>query len=98
MTTTPAMTQSRMAAPPTAWAAKSDPNSHPEPMIEVSDAQAAPMKPISRFSPVSTGATAVVGASVLLAILDPFSGHAPWGRWSPACRIAFAGERCVCVE
>jgi hypothetical protein len=41
-------------------------------MIEVSDAQAAPMKPMSRFSPVSTGAVAVTTASVLLAILDPF--------------------------
>jgi hypothetical protein len=46
-------------------------------MIEVSDAQAAPMKPISRFSPVSVGLTVVVAASTLLAILDPFSDRAP---------------------
>ena len=33
----------------------SAPNSQPEPMIEVSDAQVAPIRPISRFRPTSVG-------------------------------------------
>ena len=45
MTAIPAMTQQIMAADPTACAAKYEPNSQPEPMIEVSDAQVAPIKP-----------------------------------------------------
>ena len=40
---------------PAACAANSAPNSQPEPMIEVSDAQVAPIKPISRFRPTSVG-------------------------------------------
>ena len=55
MTTTPAMIQPRTAAPPTACAANSAPNSQPEPMIEVSDAQVAPISPISRLRPTSVG-------------------------------------------
>ena len=75
---TPAMIQSRMAAPPTACAAKSEPNSQPEPMIEVSDAQVAPISPISRLSPTSAGlVTATPEASV--AMCDPFSDRAPQG-------------------
>jgi hypothetical protein len=42
-------------------------------MIEVSDAQVAPMKPISRFRPTSVGVAAVAPTdSVLLAMLIPF--------------------------
>ena len=55
MTMTPAMTQSRTAAPPTACAANSAPNSQPEPMIDVSDAQVAPISPSSRLRPTSAG-------------------------------------------
>ena len=46
MTTTPAMTQASRAAVPAACAASNAPNSQPEPMIEVSDAQVAPIKPM----------------------------------------------------
>src|SRR5436190_24061510 len=60
MTTTPAMAQAKTAAPPTACAAKSEPNSQPEPMIEVSDAQVAPTNPISRLRPTSVGRVGVV--------------------------------------
>src|SRR3954451_20313722 len=55
MTTTPAITQSRIAAPPISTAAVSGANSQPEPMIEVSEAQVAPTSPSSRLSPTSAG-------------------------------------------
>src|SRR5215472_7900064 len=69
MTTTPAMTQSRMAAPPINTAAVSGANSQPEPMMEVSDAQAAPISPISRLRPTSAGLVTVVTDSV--AMIEP---------------------------
>ena len=75
ITMTPAMTQARTAAPPTACAANSAPNSHPEPMIEVSDAQVAPISPSSRLRPTSVGwvtATPVVS----VAMVDLFSDRA----------------------
>ena len=78
MTMMPAMTQPIRAAVPAAWAANSAPNSQPDPMIEVSDAQVAPIRPISRFRPTSAGfvtATPVVS----VAMLDPFSDRAPQG-------------------
>src|SRR5215469_13859794 len=56
MMMTPARIQARTAAPPIATAAKYDPNSQPEPMMEVSDAQVAPISPISRRRPTSVGA------------------------------------------
>ena len=42
---TPAIAQESKAAVPTAWAANSEPNSQPEPMIDVSDDQMAPIEP-----------------------------------------------------
>jgi len=54
-----------------ACAAYSAPNSQPEPMIELSDAQTAPMKPISRFSPTSVGLVTVAPAEpVSVAMID----------------------------
>ena len=95
MTMTPAITQPSRAAVPAACAARNAPNSQPEPMIEVSDAQVAPMKPMSRFRPTSVGVTAVAPtASVLLAMLDPFSDRAPWGGCHPRVGSSrYAGER-----
>ena len=55
MTAIPATIQQMMAADPTAAAAKYEPNSQPEPMIEVSDDQVAPISPISRLRPTSAG-------------------------------------------
>ena len=55
MAATPPMTQAMIAAGPAYWAANSAPNSQPEPMMELSDDQTAPMNPISRFSPTSAG-------------------------------------------
>src|ERR1700748_2036698 len=52
-------------------------------MIEVSDAQVAPISPSSRFSPTSGGAAVVAAASVLLLIPDPFSDRAPQGGCHP---------------
>src|ERR1700760_888493 len=52
-------------------------------MIEVSDAQVAPISPSSRFSPTSAGAAVVAAASVLLLIPDPFSDRAPQGGCHP---------------
>ena len=53
MIATPAMTQPSSAAVPAAAAASQAPNSQPEPMIDVSDAQVAPISPISRLRPTS---------------------------------------------
>src|SRR5487761_1854879 len=58
ITATPPMTQPKMAAVPAACAANSEANSHPEPMIEVSDDQMAPISPISRLRPTSAGLVA----------------------------------------
>ena len=80
MMTIPAMIHASRAAVPAACAARNAPKSQPEPMIEVSDAQVAPIKPISRFRPTSVGTEAEAPtASVLLAMLDPFSDRAPQG-------------------
>src|SRR6478672_2387703 len=51
----PAMTQARMADVPAEYAPFHEPNSQPEPMIEVTDAHVAPMNPISRLRPTSVG-------------------------------------------
>ncbi len=64
MTATPAMTQPSSAAVPAAAAASQAPNSQPEPMMEVSEAQVAPISPISRRRPTSVGFVAVGGALV----------------------------------
>src|SRR5690242_10869307 len=98
MTTTPAMSQARMAAPPTACAAKSAPNSQPEPMIDVSDAQVAPISPSSRLRPTSVGVVTATPA-VSAAMCHPFSDHAPQGV-PPAVRDPRRelGERLVCPE
>jgi hypothetical protein len=73
-TATPPMTQAMIAAGPAACAAYSAPNSQPEPMIELSDAQTAPMKPISRFSPTSAGLVTVAPAEpVSVAMIDSSS-------------------------
>ena len=95
MMTTPAMIHASRAAAPAACAARNAPNSQPEPMIEVSDAQVAPIRPMSRFRPTSVGVTAVAPTdSVLLAMLDPFSDRAPWGGCHPRVGSSrYAGER-----
>jgi hypothetical protein len=72
----PAMTQAMTAAPPTACAANSAPNSQPEPMIDVSDAQVAPISPSSRLKPTSVGVVTATPA-VSAAMCHPFSDHAP---------------------
>ncbi len=59
MTAMPPMTQPSRAIGPAACAANSAPNSQPEPMMEVSDAQVAPINPISRLRPTSDGAVGV---------------------------------------
>jgi len=71
MTTTPATTQSMTAPPPISSAAVSGANSQPEPMIDVSDAQVAPIRPISRLRPTSVGLV-----SVATAMFEPSSGSA----------------------
>jgi hypothetical protein len=58
-------------------------NSHPEPMIELSDAQIAPMSPISRFSPTSAGrvteaalvSVAMIDSSFLVSIVPRGACH-----------------------
>src|SRR5213082_1001242 len=98
MTTTPAMSQARTAAPPTACAANSAPNSQPEPMIDVSDAQVAPISPSSRLKPTSVGFVTATPA-VSAAMCHPFSDHAPQGV--PAAvrdPRRELGERLVCPE
>src|SRR5215471_4013290 len=66
MMMTPAMTQARMDAPPTASGA----NSQPEPMMDVSDAQVAPISPSSRLRPTSVGLVSTV-TSVAMIDLSP---------------------------
>src|SRR6516165_6760842 len=72
--TTPAMTQATTDAPPTAIAANSGVNSQPEPMMDVSDAQVAPISPSSRLRPTSAGLTSTV---VSVAMIDLFPDRAP---------------------
>src|SRR6516164_8931002 len=67
ITTTAATTQSTTAPPPISSAAVSGANSQPEPMIDVSDAQVAPISPSSRLRPTSVGvvtATPAVSAAM----------------------------------
>src|SRR5712691_9110713 len=78
ITTTPAMSQSRTAAPPTNSAAVSGANHQPEPMIDVSDAQAAPIRPNSRLRPTSAGLVTVATDS--LAMIEPSFGSAYVGH------------------
>ena len=68
ITTTPATIQSTTAPPPISSAAVSGAYSQPEPMIEVSEAQVAPISPISRLRPTSAGLV-----SVATAMLEPSS-------------------------
>src|ERR1700727_3432694 len=55
MTMTPAMPQASNAAVPAAWTANSEPNSHPDPISDVSEDQIAPTRPTSRRRPTSAG-------------------------------------------
>jgi hypothetical protein len=76
MTAMPPMIQAMTAAPPIATAAKYDPNSQPDPMIEVSEAQVAPISPISLLKPTSPGFMACDN----LAMIDSsFLDRAPGG-------------------
>jgi hypothetical protein len=51
----PPMPQARRAEVPVEYEAFQAPKSHPDPMIEVTDAQVAPTSPISRLRPTSVG-------------------------------------------
>jgi hypothetical protein len=64
-----------MAAGPAAVTARNAPNSHPEPIIEVSDAQVAPISPISRRRPTSAGLL----SDTVSDIIDLFPHRAPEG-------------------
>src|SRR6185437_10498127 len=55
MTMTAATIQASQAPPPISSTAVSGANSQPEPMIDVSDAQVAPIRPNSRLRPTSAG-------------------------------------------
>src|SRR5580698_861247 len=84
MTMTPAMTHPSKAAVPAACAANSAPKSQPEPMMEVSEAQVAPISPISRRRPTSAGlvrGTPVDPVSV--AMIDALFSILPRGACSP---------------
>jgi hypothetical protein len=73
----PAMAQARRAPVPVAYAAFHEPNSQPDPMIEVTDAQVAPISPISRFRPTSAGRVSMGTAAVAMSNL--LSGPHTWG-------------------
>jgi hypothetical protein len=94
MITTPAMSQAMTAAPPTACAANSAPNSQPEPIIDVSDAQVAPTSPSSRLRPTSVGRVTTT-PDVSVAMSDPFPvvprGAGPVGP-AAAMRDLFPGR------
>src|SRR5215831_19282249 len=78
MITIPAMIQAMMDAPPTAIAANSGVNSQPEPMMDVSDAQVAPIRPSSRLRPTSAGL--VSAATDSDAMSEPSFGFAYVGH------------------
>src|SRR5260221_13227869 len=79
----PAATHAQIGAGPGYGAAKYEPNSQPEPMIEVSDAHMAPINPISRFRPTSTGL--VDTAEVSVAMIEP-SFRSTYKKLTPASR------------
>ena len=79
----PAMIQARMDPPPISSAANSGAKSQPEPMIDVSDAQVAPISPSSRFRPTSVGLVTVTGVSV--AMIDALFSIVPRGACRPPC-------------
>src|SRR5271165_842953 len=80
----PAMTHPSKAAVPAACAANSAPNSQPEPMMEVSDAQVAPISPISRRRPTSAGwLTGAPADPVSVAMIDALFSILPRGACSP---------------
>ena len=85
----PAMTQAMTAAPPTACAANSAPNSQPEPMIDVSDAQVAPISPSSRLRPTSAGFVTATPAVSVLPCAIPFP-IMPRRACQPRCEILAA--------
>ncbi len=89
MATAP-ISQAMTEAPPMSWAAAKEPSSHPEPMIEVSEAQVAPISPISRLSPTSPG---LMSGPSLTAMVDSsfLDSHAPRGL-PPVGRGAQAPE------
>src|SRR5215470_2427853 len=94
-TATPAMTQPSRAAVPAAAAASQAPNSQPEPMSEVSDAQVAPINPISRRRPTSAGLVIAPADPVSVAMIDSsFLDRAPWGS-PPAPRDSAEAGGCV---
>ncbi len=70
MTMIAAMIQASQAPPPISSTAVSGANSQPEPMIDVSDAQVAPIRPSSRLRPTSVGVT--VSATDSLAMFRTF--------------------------
>src|SRR6202012_4019019 len=86
-TATPPMTQAMIAAGPAACAAYNAPNSQPEPMMELSDAQTGPMNPISRLRPTSAGEL-TVAEPVSVAMMDSsllVSWSCPEGRRLTSC-------------
>src|SRR5215470_3894577 len=94
----PAMTQARMDAPPTSVAAISGANSQPDPMMDVSDAQVAPISPSSRLRPTSAGVVTPT-PEVSVAMCDPFSDRAPQGLATRGARSPPRWDELrVCVE
>src|SRR5262249_21735390 len=85
MMMTPARSQARTAAPPISCAAKNAPNSQPEPIMEVSDAQVAPISPISLLKPTSPG---LMSCDNLAMIDSSFLDRAPGGM-PPAGGVRF---------
>ena len=75
----------------------SAPNSQPEPMIDVSDAQVAPISPSSRLRPTSVGVVTATPA-VSAAMCHPFSDRARWASHPRREIPALPDERLVCVE
>ena len=81
ITATPPMTQPSRAIGPAACEAYSAPNSQPEPMMEVSDAQVAPINPISRLRPTSDGAVGVAATDsvAMVRTFFPVRIRGPYG-------------------
>src|ERR1700684_2649751 len=75
---TRARPEATSAEVPVEYEAFHEPNSQPEPMIDVTDAQQAPISHISRFRPISLGLVVATTAGSV-AMSEPPSGPHSWG-------------------
>src|SRR5215467_13377190 len=85
MTAMPPITQARIADVPAEYAPFHEPNSQPEPIRDVTEAQVAPISPISRLRPTSVGlVTLATDSAVMVRTFFPVRIRRPYGPLSTA--------------